>query len=65
MNASSDTARSLEALHALKSMNVTTDLLMKAGVGKAVKKLSKQRENPSVSAAAAAVVKVWQSLLLP
>jgi hypothetical protein len=46
-------------------MNVTTDLLMKAGVGKAVKKLSKERENLSVSAAAAAVVKVWQSLLLP
>ena len=65
VNASSDTARSLEALHALKSMNVTTDLLMKAGVGKAVKKLSKERENLSVSAAAAAVVKVWQSLLLP
>ena len=63
-NARSDNARSLEALHALKFLNVTADLLMKTGIGKEVKKLSKQRDNPSVSAAAAAVVEAWQALLL-
>jgi len=64
-NARSNTPRSLEALRALKSVDITAETLMKTGVAKEVKKLSKQRENPSVSSAAAAIVQAWQKLLLP